>query len=556
MYRGTKVILVTMMLFMIMGLNVEWGWNSKASSTCSHDFEIETLGIKNHTLKCTICGEKKVENHDENMMIWEDAGNGHKYKCKICGKVLDEQPHNFEDSWGFDDTYHWQKCKTCGAEKIEDKVKHVPGETWHETGNRHYKNCKDCDKQLLLEDHEDKNGDGICDVCELPIAGNEMNNTYCDKGCTTWHYTNGTAYDCYATCEGGHKIWVVGKHSGTPTCTKKQTCTICGKTYWLEHDYVDGVCTRCGGVQSSNPTPDPEPTESPTPTTTPSPEPTESPAPTTTPSPEPTQSPTPTTTPSPEPTEVWYKDVYYHWQEGGEKELHKPIPATCTKPISCVCGAYVGKPKGHQYDSNGICTVCKLPKEQAEKNVPFDDVNPGSWYYENGSVKFVTDKGYIEGLSATEFGPDKPMTREKFIKMLYNVENRPTVSQIDILEVSNEFNDIYVQHDLKAIVWGRKNNIMNGLNNGEFGTDKSISRQQMAVALKRYAEYKGRDTSKRADLTKFDDSGDIFNWAEEAFSWAVASKIIQGDSNNRLNPQANATRAQVATMIMNYLANK
>ena len=522
MNRGVKLalslIIMTMVVAFIGGLKVE--------AACQHEqTEIETRGVANHTLKCKICKEiVATVPHDEKVMYWEEHGNGHRYKCKVCGKVLDEQPHNFEDSWGYDDTYHWPKCRTCGAEETLQKREHV------DDGNG---KCSECGKTLEI------------------VAGKDISTAtyvaeHCDKGCTTMHYTYGTAYECYMTCEGEHVKWPIGNHSGTPNCTKKQTCTICGYMYWLEHDYVNGECTMCHAKEPVEPTATPTSTPTSTPTVV--------------------LTTAPTTTPTTAPTGNWQKDVYYHWQAGGQKELHKPIPATCTEPISCICGATVGKPKGHQYSNKGVCTVCGAskgnePSTPVQKNVPFDDVNPGSWYYENGSVKFVTDRGYIEGLSSNKFGPDVDMTRGNFIKMLYIIEGEPKVSQTDVLEIYKEFSDITNENRndkenklLNAIIWGRKNNIMNGLGNGQFGTDESISRQQMAVALKRYVEYRGEDTSKtpRANLANFDDGRDVYNWAKDAVAWAISRKIISG-SNNKLTPQANATRAQVATMIMNYL---
>ncbi len=532
--------------------------------------EVTTSGIDRHTFKCKICKAEIEELHDESMMIWEEHGSGHRYKCKICGKVLDEQPHNFEDLWGFDDIYHWQKCKTCGAENIKGKVKHTPGNDWYETGNKHYKICKDCDKQLLLEEHEDKDNDGICDTCGLTGLAAEGKDPltvawvqeHCDKGCTDYRYTDGTAYKCWVICEGGHTKWECGDHEGgEPTCKENKYCPRCGRYYWLEHNYIDGVCTECGAVQPDNPIPTAAPTATPTttPTTTPTATPTATP--TTTPTATPTTVPTTTPTSIPTSTENWEKDVYYHWQDGGEKGLHKPQPATCTKPISCMCGAYIGKPKGHQYDSNDICTVCGASKDNegnppVEKNVPFADVNPGSWYYDNGAVKFVTDNGYIEPLSTNNFGPDIDMTRGKFIKMLYIIEGKPSILGYpsEDLNITEEYSDISGDKTtVNAIIWGRKNGIMSGMGNGKFGTEEGVSRQQMAVALKRYVEYRGEGTSQRADITKFSDYSDVYDWAEEAFKWAVAKGIISGDSNNMLRPQANATRAQVATMIMKYL---
>ena len=531
--------------------------------TCGHQFNNAahissndyTHDSSSHWKVCIFCGQKL----EEKKHVFKLVRGGvtppgtHLLRC-ACGYEKSEE-HEFPEGTGLgayqsDENAHWQICLGCGEEGNRNAHDRTDEWVWEE--NRHHKICETCGSNFSMGEHKD-DGTGKCRDCRMPMETGTDYLTlqwiaeHCDKGCRSYRYIDGTAYKCWVTCEGGHATWECSDHEGgAPTCKEKKYCPRCGRYYWLEHNYENGVCTECGAIQPSDPIPSPEPTQSPTPTTTPSPEPTQSPIPTTTPSPEPT--------PEPEPTTVWYKDVYYHWQEGGEKEFHKPIPATCTKPISCICGAYVGKPRGHQYDSNGICTVCMLSREQAEKNVPFDDVNPGDWYYDNGSVKFVTDNGYIDGLARDRFEPNRDMYRETFILALYKIEGKPSTSgdpREDFNDVSSCSNQV-----LRAINWGNVNGIMTGMGGGKFGPYESISRQQMAVALKRYSEYRGNNTSRRADLTSFSDYNDIFPWAEEALSWAVASRIIQGDSNNRLNPQANATRAQVATMLMNYLANK
>ena len=516
------------------GFNLSKGPNSRTSAS--------------HSGSCSTCAHVFTNAPHVAQDGYRKSSQVHEQFCRYCNWNMKTEEHfSTATQWSTNEKGHYKTCDICGA---EFGAEHVPSSTWDYDEKVHYRVCTICHENFNKIEHNYVNGKCICGR----LKDSENVSTYCDKGCTKWRYTYGTAYYCGQTCVGGHKTWYTQPHSGTPNSKEIQTCTKCEHTYHL-HNYVNGMCTLCYEIDPSQSNTAPTSILTPTPTSTPTPQIIS----------EPTGISSPIAVPIS--TEKWEKDVYYHWQVSGKeiikKELHKPIPATCTEPISCICGAYVGKPAGHEY-INGICRKCGVSKGSeastpVQKNVPFDDVNPGDWYYENGSVKFVTDRGYIEGLSSNKFGPDVDMTRGNFIKMLYIIEGEPKVSQTDILEIYKEFSDITDENRndkenklLNAIIWGRKNNIMNGLGNGEFGTDKGISRQQMAVALKRYVEYRGENTSKRADLTKFSDYKDVYDWAEDAFKWAVASGIISGSGNN-LNPQANATRAQVATMIMNYL---
>lgn len=106
-----------------------------------------------------------------------------------------------------------------------------------------------------------------------------------------------------------------------------------------------------------------------------------------------------------------------------------------------------------------------------------------------------------------------------------------------------------------AIVWANANGIVAGYDDSTFGLGDSITREQLAAILYRYAQMKGYDVTEKADLTGYADSAAISGYAVEAMQWANANGIVNGMTATTLAPQGTATRAQVATMLMNFCEN-
>ena len=174
----------------------------------------------------------------------------------------------------------------------------------------------------------------------------------------------------------------------------------------------------------------------------------------------------------------------------------------------------------------------------------FTDVNAGNWFH--GAVDFAVSHNLFNGISATTFEPNAPMTRAMLVTVLWRYEGSPNVG-------ANIFNDVpngawYTN----AVAWASANGIVSGIGGGKFDPDGKITREQMATILFRYAEKKGIDTSKRGDLSAFPDANKISAYAKEAIAWAVGEGLING-SDGKLLPQGNATRAQVATILMRFI---
>ena len=96
--------------------------------------------------------------------------------------------------------------------------------------------------------------------------------------------------------------------------------------------------------------------------------------------------------------------------------------------------------------------------------------------------------------------------------------------------------------------------MVTGYGDGRFGLTDNVTREQLAVMLYRYAQSTGVSTTASASLDRFPDQADVSDWASEAMAWAVGAGIITGTGTGTLNPQGNASRAEVATMLMRFAA--
>lgn len=97
--------------------------------------------------------------------------------------------------------------------------------------------------------------------------------------------------------------------------------------------------------------------------------------------------------------------------------------------------------------------------------------------------------------------------------------------------------------------------IMRGYSDTEFGPDDPVTRQELATILFRYADYKGYDTTARADLSRYEDVNEVAEWALEAMQWVNAEGLITGTTATMLSPTSNASRAEVAVILMRFCEN-
>ncbi len=185
-----------------------------------------------------------------------------------------------------------------------------------------------------------------------------------------------------------------------------------------------------------------------------------------------------------------------------------------------------------------------------EQPLHFTDVASGAWYAE--AVSYAVQNNIMNGVSSTEFKPNDKTTRAMLATILYNAEGKQTV------EADGKFED--VQHDVwygMPVIWASEKGIVKGMSETSFVPEGNVIREQVSVMLFNYAKFKNMDVAVNSTtIETMTDSDQISSWAEEAMTWAFNKKIINGKGNNLLDPKGNATRAEIAQMVKNYMENK
>ena len=194
---------------------------------------------------------------------------------------------------------------------------------------------------------------------------------------------------------------------------------------------------------------------------------------------------------------------------------------------------------------NGQVTVtATFVETEAPVDEPFVDVAEGDWFYD--AVVYAYQNELMDGVGGNRFAPNSETTRAQLVTILYRLEGQPAVSG-DLPFTDVETGTWYTD----AILWAAQNNIVNGVSDTEFAPGDDLTRQQLVTILYRYAEAKGYDVSASADLSGYPDAGQVQTYAQPAMAWAVAEGIVEGMDGN-LKPAGNASRAQIATILMRF----
>ena len=176
----------------------------------------------------------------------------------------------------------------------------------------------------------------------------------------------------------------------------------------------------------------------------------------------------------------------------------------------------------------------------------FIDVDPDAWYHE--FVDYVVSRGLMKGTSDTAFEPEAPATRAMLVTILHRLEGEPGAGG------ASPFADVPEDRwYTDAVIWANRNGIVEGYGDGNFGPGDTVTREQFAAILYRYAKWKGYDVSRSADLSGYADAAAISPWALEAMKWANAAGLITGRTETDLVPAGKATRAETAAILMRFL---
>ncbi|WP_373165502.1 S-layer homology domain-containing protein [Agathobaculum sp. Marseille-P7918] len=196
-----------------------------------------------------------------------------------------------------------------------------------------------------------------------------------------------------------------------------------------------------------------------------------------------------------------------------------------------------------------LCAAAITCSASAANVTDFADVRPSDWYHD--AVNYVCEAGLMNGTSNTTFSPDDTTSRGMIVTILYRLAGSPDMPE-------SNWGYPYVDVDAAAyystpVYWARINDLVTGYSDDQFGPDDAITREQLTAMLYRYADYLGLDTDTGFIPDKYYDFSDyqsVSRYAANAMSWCVNKGIVSG-SDGKLNPQETATRAEVATMLMN-----
>ena len=180
----------------------------------------------------------------------------------------------------------------------------------------------------------------------------------------------------------------------------------------------------------------------------------------------------------------------------------------------------------------------------SDESKAFRDVPEDAWFRD--AVAWAVSEGVMNGVSETSFAPDASCTRAMVVTMLWRLEGEPEHG-------SDPFDDVaagswYEQ----AVAWAAEQGVVKGFSETAFRPEDSVTREQLAAILYRYAGYKGTAVSPDANILDYADALDVSDWAVEAMRWAVQEGIVQGVGGNRLAPGSGATRAQIAAMFLRF----
>lgn len=183
--------------------------------------------------------------------------------------------------------------------------------------------------------------------------------------------------------------------------------------------------------------------------------------------------------------------------------------------------------------------------------LPFEDVAPGAWY--ESAVRYAYFHNIMEGMRETEFAPATALTRAMAVQILYNLEGQPDISDENL---GYPYEDVDAQAWYgDAVYWARLTGVATGYGDGTFQPGDSITRQEFAQMLYNYAKYKGYDLSAEGDLSQFPDSESVADWAEAAMSWANGNELINGHDDGTIDAGGAGTRAQAASILMQFDQN-
>ena len=189
-------------------------------------------------------------------------------------------------------------------------------------------------------------------------------------------------------------------------------------------------------------------------------------------------------------------------------------------------------------------------------NVPYwsltsdnaDSIPKQAWYHD--AVAFCMKNNIMQGYQDNMFYPDEEITRCQLVKILWNLEGKPTAGEtVTFIDVADD------AWYADAVMWAVTENLIFGESNKTFLPDDTITREQLAAVLHRYAQYKEYDTTigENTNILSYDDFADISEYAVPSVQYAMGSGLLKGRTETELNPKDNATRAEAAAILHRFI---
>ena len=193
--------------------------------------------------------------------------------------------------------------------------------------------------------------------------------------------------------------------------------------------------------------------------------------------------------------------------------------------------------------------VSYVKATETPSETKFNDVSANDWFA--SAVDYVTGKGMMNGTADNTFSPKANTTRGMVVTVLYRLENQPSTSAASFTDVASG------AYYANALAWANANGNVSGYGSGKFGPNDKVTREQLAAILYRYAQYKKYDVSVGEDtnILSYDAAQSISSYELPAKQWECGAGVVTGKSGSKLDPKGNATRAEVAAMLMRFCEN-
>lgn len=198
--------------------------------------------------------------------------------------------------------------------------------------------------------------------------------------------------------------------------------------------------------------------------------------------------------------------------------------------------------KKHRYTAAAVMLSFSMLTGAAAAD--YSDLKP---HWAEQAMEFAVQSNLMDGISEYTFAADAPATRACLVQALYRMEHAPASDTV------LTFQDVAEDASfLTAVQWGVSNGIITGYSDTVFRPGTSLTREQFAVMLYRFAEYKKLDVTAQSALSGYTDASSIHPYAQTAMQWANAEELITGTTATTLSPQRTVSRAQLATILQRF----